>query len=370
MKRKSRIGIFGGGGIVGSHARGYHAAADRAEVVAVAEPVAEKAGRLRELLGEQIRIYPDYETLLAQADVDAVDICLPHDLHLPAPEAAAAAGKHVLVEKVMARNVWECDRMIEACDRAGVTLTVCHDRRYHAEWMGLKDVVDSGVLGEIVYWKLDHNQDVDPLARNLAWAADRDKLGGGAIMSCLTHQIDSLRWYGGEVAGVTAMIKVIPARMEGETLGVIAAEMASGALAQLSINWMTRSARGEHALWYEMVQVCGTRGEAYYMSDRGTFVMSHDGTDVSQRVACEGPAPARGFAKVKTGAWSGHERCVSEWIQRVRGEPAAILTDGRDVRGTVEVAEAAYQAAEGRRHVRLPIAAEPWVSAKQEALAR
>lgn len=364
MKRKTRIGVLGGGGIIGAHAPGYKASGDTAEVVAVAEPQEANAPRIRELFGDGLTIYPGYEELLADADVDAVDICLPHDLHMPAAVAAARRGRHVLVEKVMARNVWECDRMIQACDDAGVTLTVCHDRRYAPEWAALKQVIDSGVLGSISYWKLDHNQDV-PLGR-LSWAREWDRLGGGAIMSCLTHQIDALRWYGGEVDAVTCMTKVLPERMEGETFGVVTARMRSSALAQLSINWMTRSGvdvlsdAGPRALWYEMVQVCGTRGEAYYMSGRGTFVMSYDGEDLGGLFECEGAIPEAGFARLRTAGGPGHGRCVQEWVKLVRGEPSGISSTGPEGRAAVEVAEAAYLSAATGAHVALPIKPKPW----------
>jgi predicted dehydrogenase len=80
-----------------------------------------------------VTIVPDYQEVLADDRIDGVDIILPHYLHMQATIDAAKAGKQVLTEKVMARNVWECDRMIEACEQAGVTLTVCHDRRYHGQ---------------------------------------------------------------------------------------------------------------------------------------------------------------------------------------------------------------------------------------------
>jgi len=367
MTRKLRVGLLGGGGILDAHAPGFALARDLAVVTAVAEPVAAKADRLRALFGADIRIYADYRDLLAQADVDAVDVVLPHHLHLPATLAAAAAGKHVLVEKVMARNIWECDRMIEACDQAGVTLTICHDRRYDAEWMALKTVIDAGLLGDVLYWKLDHNQDVAPREFGIAWASEWNSLGGGAIMSCLTHQIDALRHFGGEVESVTCMTKIVPERMEGETFGVIAARMRSGALANLSINWMTRSDRAGQGLWYEMVHACGTRGEAYYMSGRGTFVLTRDGTDPAARVPCEPPPKAGDFCRVKAGDWSGHQRCIMEWVKLARGERGDVLTSGRDVRGTVEVAEAAYQSVKSGREVRLPIKARPWRARKAGA---
>jgi UDP-N-acetyl-2-amino-2-deoxyglucuronate dehydrogenase len=191
MKEKIRIGILGGGGILGAHAPAYMKLQDICSVVMVAEPKPERAKIIHSLLGPEVRIVKDYHDVLDVGDVDAVDIILPHDLHKPATIDSAKAGKPILTEKVMARNIWECDRMIEACEKAGVSLTVCHDRRYNGEWMALKDVVDSGVLGEIFFWKLEHNQDV--LFPEDSWARTRNGIGGGAIMSCLTHQIDACR---------------------------------------------------------------------------------------------------------------------------------------------------------------------------------
>jgi len=354
-----RVGLLGCGGIVAAHRRGFDACGDRCEVVAVAEPREERHGFIREAFGESVRIVPDYLAVLDMNDIEGVDIVLPHDLHMPATVAAAQAGKHVLVEKVMARNIWECDRMIEACDQAGVTLTVAHDRRYNSEWAALKQVVDSGALGEVFFWKLDHNQDVLPPPGH--WIRTRDGIGGGAVMSCLTHQIDSLRWYGGEVNSVSCMTRVIPERMEGEFLGIINARMASGALAELSINWWTRSRSGDDGLWYEMVQVCGALGEAYYMAERGTFVRLHEAADQSV-VEQFGPAALEGFVQVPNDGKGGHEVCVAEWVRLLRGEQADIRTSGRDCRGTVEVAEAAYRSETERREIALPIESRPWVA--------
>lgn len=357
MAGRVRVGILGGGGIAGAHLPGFRKAADRCEVVAVAEVDPRRDEFIRAGAGAGVRIVRDYREVLAMADVEAVDILLPHHLHMPATVEAARAGKHVLVEKVMGRNVWECDRMIAACEKAGVTLTVCHDRRYHGEWMALKDVVDSGVLGEVFFWKLDHNQDV--VLPPTSWAHWKDGIGGGCIMSCLTHQIDALRWYGGEVASVVCMTGARPERMQGEFMGVVTARMKSGAVAELSINWWTRSNRGENCLWYEMVQVCGTRAEAYRMHGRGTFIRLHDPTDAAA-VARYGKAALEGFVKVECGEWGGHERCIAEWVAMLRGEPARIVTSGRECRGTVEVAEAAYRSEATGKAVALPLRPRRW----------
>jgi UDP-N-acetyl-2-amino-2-deoxyglucuronate dehydrogenase len=352
-----RIGILGGGGILNSHAPAYRRLTDLCTVTVVAEPNPDRANIIRELLHPGVRIVKDYREAVAADDVDAVDVLLPHNLHMPATIEAAQAGKPVLVEKVMARNVWECDRMIEACDCEGVTLTVCHDRRYDPAWRMIKDVVDSGALGRIFFWRLNHNQDVTGPPGH--WLRSRDALGGGAIMSCLTHQIDALRWYGGEVDCVSCMTRSDTSRMEGEFLGVVTAGMQSGALAELAINWWTSANRGDPNLWYEMVHVCGTGGEAYTMYGRGSFVKLHD-RDNAGAIERYGEAALDRFVQLPTVEGSGHYHCIREWVLSLRGEPSSIITSGRECRGTVEVAEAAYLAETSARTVRLPIKPAPW----------
>jgi len=357
MSVKTKVGILGGGGILNAHIAGFRAARDLVEVVAVAEPRRDREEFLRAEFGEGVCICSDYHDVVAMADVSAVDIILPHDLHMPATLAAADAGKDVLVEKVMARNIYECDRMIEVCEGAGVSLTVCHDRRYHPQWVALKTVVDSGALGDMFFLKLEHNQNV--VLPEGHWARSRDGIGGGAIMSCLTHQVDALRWYGGEVESVTCMTKTMPERMEGEFLGLMGAKMRSGALGQLSINWWTESGHSIDGLWYELVHVCGTKGEAFNMTGRGTFVKLHEGAD---EAALEqyGAGAGEGFVKVDAPAQSGHEVCIVEWARSLAGLDATITTTGRDSRRTVEVAEAAYRSEESGRTVSLPIEPKPW----------
>lgn len=357
MKDKVRVGILGGGGILGAHAPGFLENAERCEVRVVAEPDANRHDRIRSLLGEHVEIVSDYHAVLRRDDVDAVDILLPHYLHEPATVASASNGKNVLVEKVMARNVWECDRMIDACERAGVSLVICHDRRYHGEWEALKTVIDSGDLGSIFFWKLDHNQDV--VFPEGSWVRSRDGLGGGCIMSCLTHQIDGLRWYAGEVKEVACMTRVTPDRMQGESLGVILATLDDGALAEMSINWRTRSHVGSNSLWYEMVQACGTCGEAYRMSGRGTFVKLTERAS-PEAIARYGQEALTDFVPVSAAPHNGHVKCITEWLKMLHGEPAEIRTFGRDCRGTVEVAEAAYLAEVEKRTVALPVTPVPW----------
>ena len=349
--RKARVAILGGGGILGAHAPGYVRLADRCEIAAVAEKNGAQHERIRKLLQrDDVPIYTDYKDVLELPGLDAVDILLPHSMHMEAAVRAAEKGLHVLCEKVMARNTHECQAMVDACARAGVELVIMHDRRYHADWALLKGVIDSGEIGEVLFMKMEHNQNV---AMGLdSWFYKKDGLGGGAIMSCLTHQIDALRWYLGEVESVQCMGKIVPSRMEGECIGVVTARMKSGALASLNINWHTRSCEwtgtwDPNSLWYEFNHVTGTKGEAYCMSGKGTFV-KRDGETAFTKLE---PPP---------GVVSGHSKCVEEFVNKVSGLPAEILTPGFDSLKTVEVAEAAYLAEAQERVVKLPIVPVPW----------
>lgn len=357
--KKIRVGILGAGMVLGAHALGFAKVRDKCTVVAVAKAHPEKAEEIHKFFGGDIRIEKDYRRILAMEDIDAVDILLPHDMHMPATIEAAKAGKHVLVEKVMARNIYECDRMIESCEKAGVTLTVCHDRRYHPNWMAFKKILDANLLGEIYSWKLEHNQYL--VFPKDHWARSYDCLGGGAIMGCLTHQIDGLRWFGGEVDSVTCMGKVIPERMEGEFIGAILAKMKSGALAELSINWTTKS---EMEIRGEFEHAVGQKGEIYRQHSKGTCLKLYEKNIRENEFIDENTRSKSGFARVKTGRWngheSGHERCIAEWVKLLRGEDACITTSGRDVRGTVEVAEAAYLSERTGKVIHLPIEAKPW----------
>ncbi len=360
MTDKLKIGIIGAGGILNAHAPAAQALSDRCEVTCVAEPAEEKYSSIREKLGCSPSFYPGWDELLENERIDAAVILLPHHLHMPAAAACAEAGVHVLVEKVMARNIYECDLMIEACENAGVTLTVSHDRRYGSDWRALKRIIDSGILGDIHFYRLDHNQDVNPIERGFAWAADRDKLGGGAIMSCLTHQIDALRWYGGEIDGVQGMTRVFPERMEGETIGLMFCRMTSGAIAELTINWMTRQNQGgTNSLHYESVHVFGSEGEAYYMSGKGSFVRLNDPLNLKKLSLDSGAVTEKDFVQMPVEKEHGQTVLWREWLKRIKGEDNGITTKGRDAKKTVEAAEAVYRSEEHHREVRLPLEPVP-----------
>jgi len=141
-----RFGLIGSGYINRGYAAGLHIGqVPDGKLVAIA------GGRRAPALAEEFGVEsePSVPMLLARDDIDAVIIGSPHTAHLPQTVMAAAAGKHVYVEKPMAVTVNECDQMIEICRSSGVKLSVNKVLRFRIAPSAAKELIDSGVIGDV-----------------------------------------------------------------------------------------------------------------------------------------------------------------------------------------------------------------------------
>jgi predicted dehydrogenase len=244
----------------------------------------------------------------------------------------------VLVEKPIARNLGEADRMIAAADRAGVILMVCHDRRYHPLFAKIKELLDGGAIGRPLCLRLDHNQRVQLSPEH--WIFQKERLGGGAIMSCLVHQFDLIRWFGGDVARVGCLSLTMPERMEGEVIGVVPLRFASGAVGDAVINWNVQTRNVPGGLWYELVWLSGTDGNLHNL--HGVHLLRYGRDEAYEAVPVE--------------EGTGHPRAIVHFVDCAR-EGRKPLTDGREGRAALEIAVAAYASEAAGRFVDLPLAA-------------
>jgi predicted dehydrogenase len=145
--------------------------------------------------------HPTLESLAARPDVDAIVLATPADTHLRDTRIAAAARKHVLVEKPMAGSVAACDEMIAACEDANVRLAVVKTERYRKLTLRAKELVDEGRIGPV--WMLSTMSMIpEPVGRALhrsrPWFSHQD--GGGLFMGMASHNADMLRWMSGRNA--------------------------------------------------------------------------------------------------------------------------------------------------------------------------
>jgi len=189
---KVGVGVIGCGGAASiGHLPWYQANPD-VKIVAVADVEEERAKSFRDGFGAET-YFSDYNKLLARDDIEAVSICTPPWLHCEQCVKAAEAGKHVLVEKPMARTVKECDEMIEACRRNRVKLMVGFMKRFNPAFQLVKKYVDDGTVGKAFYLDAHWEMYVPPGSRE--WRLFDPRVGGGIFQDHGSHYIDLFRWW-------------------------------------------------------------------------------------------------------------------------------------------------------------------------------
>lgn len=209
-----KVGIVGCGRISDLHMLGYEGRAD-ARVTAICDTNAKLARQKAKQWGVTA-VYKNYETLLAEADVDLVELLVPHHLHAPMTIAACRAGKHVSVQKPMALTVAECDRMIRSARENRATLRVYENSVFYPPCVRAKAMIEAGEIGEPQMIRIHMNtgrRDAgwDVPLRAWLWRFDEKKTGGGPIVFDHGYHLFSLaRWLMGEVSRVSAWIDRSP----------------------------------------------------------------------------------------------------------------------------------------------------------------
>lgn len=167
---------------------------EQSRLAAVCDSKPEKAARFGADFG--CPHYTDFDQMIANEQIDAVDVCLPTFRHREFTVRAAQAGKHVCCEKPMAMTVEEADEMIAACDSAGVRLMIAHCIRFWPEYAYLKKLVEDGSLGKLVSINLTRFGEF-PSWSSDNWLADESKSGGG-VMDMHIHDTDYILYLLGE----------------------------------------------------------------------------------------------------------------------------------------------------------------------------
>ena len=194
-----RVGLVGVGRMGSVLARHLVSGVPEASLIAIADLDRERAEALAEQYGAEAA-YPDPEQLFARPDLEAVLIVTPTDTHPELVQAAARAGKHVLVEKPLALTLEGCDRAIAAAAAAGVKLQVGFMRRFDRAYREAKSKIEQGEIGRPTLFKSINR---DPVRTSLEFA--RRDSSGGLIMDLGIHDFDLARWMmGREVVRVSS----------------------------------------------------------------------------------------------------------------------------------------------------------------------
>ena len=148
---------------------------------------------------QKLALASDFKAVLANKDVDAVVLATPHSQHSEQVIAAAQAGKHVFCEKPFALSKADADSAVAATKKAGVTLGLGYNRRFHPEMTALRDKIKAGDLGTVLHFEATMTFPNALFLKPEAWRADREETPCGGLTPMGVHAIDGMIDLGGEI---------------------------------------------------------------------------------------------------------------------------------------------------------------------------
>lgn len=315
-----------------------------ASIAAVCDTDEEKSRKLSGVYGDA-PWFTDYDEMLASVNADVIDICTPHDLHAPMAVAAAAKGRHILVEKPMALTRADCGRMIKAADAANVKLFVVKQNRYNIPVRLAKEALDKGALGKIYMSKCDilWNRRQDYYSGS-AWRGRKSR-EGGALFTLASHFIDLLTWWFGNVTNAVVMMDNKGHDIEIEDCGTAVLSFDSGVMG--SIVWTTcvfsKNYEGS-------ITIIGEKGT---IKIGGKYLNTIEYWEVENNPLPEGISftDKPNLYKNYQGTSSNHDKVIKAMISAVsgwkpEGEELYVGAEGTEGLKSVEAIEKIYQKVE------------------------
>jgi len=342
---KVRVGIIGSQFIAELHAESFKRIPD-AEVTAVASPTEAHVRAFAETHGVP-KWSTDYRELVSRDDVDMVTIGAPNNLHCEMVVACAEAGKHVVCEKPLCRTMEEADRMIAACDRAGVKLMYAEELCFAPKYVRAKEVIDSGAIGDLYLIKQAEKHD----GPHADWFWDVERSGGGVTLDMGCHAFQFFRWLlaPAKPIAVTAQMGtyVHADRTAGDDDAIIIVEFEGGARGMAEESWAKVGGMDDLAEFY------GSQGVIFadLLYGNAMRVYSETGYDYSVEKA----ATTKGWSFCTfEEMWNyGFPQEMEHFVDCVKNDKEPLVT-GEDGRAVMEIIMAAYESAGTGRRAELP----------------
>jgi predicted dehydrogenase len=351
-----RVGIIGSRFIAAAHAEALRQTPG-VELTAVASPNAEHAWALRRRFAIE-HAFTDYKDMLSSGFVDAITIACPNDLHAQVTIDAAAAGKHVLVDKPMAMSLAECDRMIDACKKAGVILMYGENLCFAPKYVRAKQLADQGALGNVYYVRqLECHS-----GPHADWFWDINRSGGGVLMDMGCHSIAYCRWVFGNapIQSVYAEVGnfVHGSRTHGDDHSVVMIRFAEskqhpqGGLAVAENSWARAGGLDDRA------EIYGSKGLTVADIARGGALQTYSASGYND--AGEKAEQTRGWTWTSFDeVWNyGFPQEMAHFADCIENGKRPMLS-GEDGRAVLEIICAAYKSARTGARVSLPLETEP-----------
>ncbi|MBX3747246.1 MAG: Gfo/Idh/MocA family oxidoreductase [Verrucomicrobiae bacterium] len=349
---KTKVALLGAGFIAEIHLESYQRFVPEAEVVAVYTRNPERA----EAFARKHHIglwYSDLEAAIRESGCDVVDVCIPNFLHHRAVLTAAAAGRHVILEKPMAMNLEEADEMIAACARANRKLMYAEELCFAPKYERVRKLVQEGAIGSI-YQMRQAERHSGP---HSDWFYDINQSGGGALMDLGCHGIAWFRWMlGGRptVRAVQAHMQtdlIHGARTRAEENVICTVEFEGGAIGVVENSW------AKYGGMDDRVEVYGTGGVIYADLFQGNSALTYSEKGYGYAMEKAGSTQGWTFTIFEEAFNQGYPQELRHFIECVRDDRPPLVT-GDDGRAVLEVLCAAYASARRGQRVELPFRAK------------
>jgi len=315
---------------------------DGAGLVAVCDVIGEKARAIADEYG--VPSYQDMHVMMQETKPDVVVVLTESGTHAKNVVALTQYGAHIVVEKPMALTLDDADKMISACDTAGIKLFVIKQNRFNVPVRKLREAMDLGRFGKLVLGTVRlrwcrRQEYYDQDAWRGTWALD-----GGVLTNQASHHVDLLEWMMWDVDSVMAMSRTALADIEAEDTAVVLLRFSNGALGIVEATTATRPKDLEGS-----ISILGEKGTV----EIGGFAMNtmkvwnFTEEDPQDKTIIEkfsvNPPNVYGF---------GHKEYYDHIVAAIlHGGPN--LVDGFEGRRSLELITAIYEAIETGREVHL-----------------
>jgi predicted dehydrogenase len=203
-----------------------------------------------------------YEDVLRNREIEAIINTTPNAAHLETTAAAAAAGKHVFLDKPIANTIDDAKAITRCCEAAGVVLAVGYQRRREGPFRWMRSQIEAGTLGKLVNAEANISRDrlgkIDPTS----WRYTAEGMPGGVMLQIGIHYTDVLAYLLGPIQAVSASLAQLVLPGDNPDVASLVLEHASGALATLNASYASAA---EHYV----MNVYGKEATAYYDLQQG-----------------------------------------------------------------------------------------------------
>ena len=268
-----------------------------------------------------------YDAMLTDPKIEAIINTTPNNVHLETTRAAAAAKKHVFLDKPIANTIADGNAITAACTKAGVVLALGYQRRRESHFRWIKNQIDAGVFGKLVNAEANISRDRLGKIDLTSWRYTAEGMPGGVMLQIGIHYADVLEYLMGPAKAVNGRFAQLVLPGDNPDVASLILEHENGALSTLNASYASASE-------YYLMNIYGKQASAYYDMHTGLRFLKR-GSDRAEPVAC-----------IKNDAIVDE---LDEFAAAVRGRAQPEMDGARSTRSLAVLLAGIQSAREGRR---------------------